>query len=200
MINLCFLFFLFFLGGGKFLYWKFHLNKHPLLRKVNAPVAFVREYIYSRTCLSVAAWEGICPAFAPPHWRLCPPLFRRKMAQINHFRQFFWFMPPQQRILPPQSPTPLKNSAKVYFRSQILERASIGEYWNIFGVLVLSGNEIFMFFRTYWCYSEAYNTGMQKWSSIVQYSCTSIWDLKYTFSKNSGAATVANPLGTKCQF
>ena len=26
------------------------------------------------------------------------------------------------------------------------------------------------------------NTGTQKWFSIVQYSCTSIWDLKYTFS------------------
>ena len=26
---------------------------------------------------------------------------------------------------------------KVYFRSQILERPSIGEYWNIFGVPVL---------------------------------------------------------------
>ena len=26
---------------------------------------------------------------------------------------------------------------------------------------------------------------MQKWSSIVQYSCTSIWDLKYTFSSQS---------------
>ena len=26
---------------------------------------------------------------------------------------------------------------KVYFRSQILEHPSIGEYWNIFGVLVL---------------------------------------------------------------
>ena len=59
---------------------------------------------------------------------------------------------------------------------------SIGEYWNIFGVPVLQENVIFMFFKTSWCYSEAYNTGMQKWSSIVQYSCTSIWDLKYTFS------------------
>ena len=36
-----------------------------------------------------------------------------------------------------------------------------------------------------WCYSEAYNTGTQKWSSIVQYSCTSIWNFKYTFSKGS---------------
>ena len=71
---------------------------------------------------------------------------------------------------------------KVNFRSQILERPSIGEYWNISGVPVLSGNVIFTFFRTCWCYSEAYNTGMQKWSSIVQYSCTSIWDFKYTFS------------------
>ena len=59
---------------------------------------------------------------------------------------------------------------KVYFRSQILECSSIGEYWNIFGVPVLPENVIFMFFRTYWCFSEAYNTGMQKWSSIVQYS------------------------------
>ena len=73
-------------------------------------------------------------------------------------------------------------SEKVYFRSQILERPSIGEYWNISGVPVLSENVIFMFFRTGWCYSEAYNTGMQNLSSIVQYSCTSIWDFKYTFS------------------
>ena len=72
---------------------------------------------------------------------------------------------------------------KVYFRSQILEHPSITEYWNIFGVPVLPENVIFTFFRTCWCYSEAYNTGMQKWSSIVQYSCTSIWDLKYTFSQ-----------------
>ena len=72
---------------------------------------------------------------------------------------------------------------KVNFRSQILERPSIGEYWNISGVPVLSGNVIFTFFRTCWCYSEAYNTGMQKWSSIVRYSCTSIWDFKYTFSE-----------------
>ena len=58
---------------------------------------------------------------------------------------------------------------KVYFRSQILERPSIGEYWNIFGVPVLPENVIFTFFRTCWCYTEAYNTGTQKWSSIVQY-------------------------------
>ena len=68
---------------------------------------------------------------------------------------------------------------KVNFKSQILECPSIGEYWNIFGVLVLPENMIFMFFRTCWCYSEAYNTGTQKWSSIAKYSCTSIWDLKY---------------------
>ena len=71
---------------------------------------------------------------------------------------------------------------KVYFRSQILQRPSIGEYWNIFGVPVLPENVIFTFFRACWCYLETYNTGTQKWSSIVQYSCTSIWDLKYTFS------------------
>ena len=77
-----------------------------------------------------------------------------------------------------------KNVEKVYFRSQILVHPSIGEYWNISGVPVLPENVIFTFFRTCWCYSEAYNTGTQKWSSIVQYSCTSIWDLKYTFPKN----------------
>ena len=42
---------------------------------------------------------------------------------------------------------------KVYFRSQILERPSIGKYWNIFGVPVLPENVIFTFFRTCWCYS-----------------------------------------------
>ena len=77
----------------------------------------------------------------------------------------------------------LKVPEKVYFRSQILECPSTGEYWNISGVPVLPENVIFTFFRTCWCYSETYNTGTQKWSSIVQYSCTSIWDLKYTFSK-----------------
>ena len=69
---------------------------------------------------------------------------------------------------------------KVYFRSQILERPSTDEYWNIFGVLVLPGNVIFTFFRMCWWHSEANN--MPNWSSIVQYLCTSIWDLKYTFS------------------
>ena len=76
-----------------------------------------------------------------------------------------------------------KRGEKVYFRSQILELPSIGEYWNISGTPVLPKNVIYMFFRTCWCYSEAYNTGTQKWSSIGQYSCTRIWDLKYTFSK-----------------
>ena len=61
---------------------------------------------------------------------------------------------------------------KVYFRSQILERPSIDEYWNIFGVLVLPRNVILTFFRTCWWHSEANNTGMAKWSSIVQCSCT----------------------------
>ena len=37
---------------------------------------------------------------------------------------------------------------KVYFRSQILERPSIGKYWNISGVPVLTENVIFSFFRT----------------------------------------------------
>ena len=79
----------------------------------------------------------------------------------------------------------LSISEKVYFMSQILERPSIGEYWNILGVPVLPENVIFTFFRACWCYSGAYNTGMQKWSSNVQYSHTSIWDLKYIFSSIS---------------
>ena len=72
----------------------------------------------------------------------------------------------------------MKEPKKVYFRSQILERPSIGEYWDISGVPVLPENVIFTSFRMCWCYLEAYNTGMQKWTSIGQYSCTSIWDLK----------------------
>ena len=70
---------------------------------------------------------------------------------------------------------------KLYFRSQILERPSIGKYWNISCLPVLPENVIFTFFKTYWWHPEADNTGMPKWSSIVEYSRTSIWDLKYTF-------------------
>ena len=84
-----------------------------------------------------------------------------------------------------------ENLEKVYFRSQILERPSIGEYWNISGVPVLSENVLFTFFRTCWLHSEANNTGTSKWSSIVQSSCTSIWDLKYTFSENFSLKTQA---------
>ena len=54
-----------------------------------------------------------------------------------------------------------QNLEKVYLRSQILERPSIGEYWNISGVPVLPENVIFTFFRTCWCYSDVYNTGTQ---------------------------------------
>ena len=81
-----------------------------------------------------------------------------------------------------QKTLPTSLAEKVYFRSQILECPSIGQYWNIFGIPVLPENVILTFLRTCLCYSEAYNTGTQKGSSIVQYSCTSIWDLKYTFS------------------
>ena len=76
---------------------------------------------------------------------------------------------------------PLPLPEKVNFRAQIMEHPSIGKYWNILCVPVLSGNVIFTFFRTCWWHPEANNTGTPKWSSIVQYSCTSIWDLKYTF-------------------
>ena len=71
--------------------------------------------------------------------------------------------------------------------SQILERASIGEYWNISSVPVLLENVIFISLECAKCYPEAHNTGTQKWSSIVQYLCTSIWDLKYSFSDINSA-------------
>ena len=80
---------------------------------------------------------------------------------------------------------------KVNFRSQILECPSIGQYWNILGVPVLPENVILTFFRTCLYYSEAYNTGTQKWYSIVQYSCTSIWDLKYTFSFGNNEVVIS---------
>ena len=38
--------------------------------------------------------------------------------------------------------TPKQDLEKVYFRSQILECPSIGEYWNIFGIPVLPENVI----------------------------------------------------------
>ena len=90
----------------------------------------------------------------------------------------------------------IHETEKVYFRSQILERPSIGEYWNISGVPVLPENMIFTSFTTRWCYSEGYNTGTQKWSSIGQYSCTSIWDLKYTFSHETIVLGLYLYLGT----
>ena len=37
-----------------------------------------------------------------------------------------------------------RKKEKIYFRSQILERPSIGEYWNIFGVPVLPENVIYI--------------------------------------------------------
>ena len=47
-------------------------------------------------------------------------------------------------------------SEKVYVRSQILERRSIGKYWNNSGVLILPENVIFMFFKKMcYCYPEA---------------------------------------------
>ena len=58
----------------------------------------------------------------------------------------------------------IETTEKVYFRSQILERPSIGEYWNISGVAALPENVIFTFFRTCWWHPEANNTGMPKWS------------------------------------
>ena len=64
-----------------------------------------------------------------------------------------------------------ENWEKVCFRSQILERYSISEYWkywNISGIPVLPEDVILAFFRTCWWHPEANNTGMLKWSSIVQ--------------------------------
>ena len=62
---------------------------------------------------------------------------------------------------------------KVYCRSQMLERPSIGKNWNISGVPVLLENVIFTFSKTCQYYKEAHNTATQKRSSIAQYSCTS---------------------------
>ena len=49
------------------------------------------------------AWGGI----SSPSW-LCPQFlhYKKKMAKISYFRQFFWFLPPQKRTLPPQYPLP----------------------------------------------------------------------------------------------
>ena len=71
---------------------------------------------------------------------------------------------------------------KVYFRSQILECPSIGEYWNIFGSPVLLENVIFTILECAGVIQKLTILECKKWSSIVQYLCTSIWDLKYTFS------------------
>ena len=48
-------------------------------------------------------------------------------------------------------------SVKGFYRSQILECPSIGEYWNISGVPVLPETVIFMFFRTCCRCSEGNN-------------------------------------------
>ena len=70
---------------------------------------------------------------------------------------------------------------KVYFWSQILDCLSIGECWNISGVLVLPENVMFTSLE-HASAIQAHNTGKQKCSRVVQYMCTSIWDLKYAFS------------------
>ena len=101
---------------------------------------------------------------------------------IFYIDSILWKKYPLTHLVTSEKKKKKKKKEKVYLRSQILECPSIDEYWNISGVPVLPENVIFMFFRTCRCYSEAFSTGMQKWSSIVQYSCTSIWDLKYTFS------------------
>ena len=72
----------------------------------------------------------------------------------------------------------IQSLEKVYFGSQILQRPSTDEYWNISGLPVLPENVIFTFLRICWLHPEANSTGTPEWSSIVQYSCTSIWDLK----------------------
>ena len=87
----------------------------------------------------------------------------------------------------------ISSVGKVYFRSQILERPSSGEYWNIFGVPVLPENVIFRFFRKSWRHPGANNAGTQKWSRNVQYSCTSIWDLKDIFSAQCSYNIIATP-------
>ena len=77
---------------------------------------------------------------------------------------------------------PLPYLAKVYSRSQILERPSIGGYWNKFGVPVLLENVIFTFFR---CGVIQKLTILERKNGLVlsntRVPVGPIWDLKYTF-------------------
>ena len=90
-------------------------------------------------------------------------------------------------------------SEKVYFRSQVLEHPSIGEYGNISGVPVLPENVIFTFFKTCWCYSEAYNTGME--NGLVLFNtrvpACGIW--RYAFSTHLWQVNTYLKPSTCCQ-
>ena len=57
-------------------------------------------------------------------------------------------------------------------------------YGNIFGVIVLPENVIFTFLGAAAVIKKFTILERKKWSSIVQYSCTSIRNFKYNFSKN----------------
>ena len=65
----------------------------------------------------------------------------------------------------------------------------MSQYWwileHFWRTSILFENVKFTFFRKCWCYPEAHNTGIQKWSSFVQYSCISIGEggILDTYSK-----------------
>ena len=97
---------------------------------------------------------------------------------VFDLHQILWLSVTANKILySTTGRTWIRISEKIFLRSEILKHPSIGEYWNISSVPVLPENVILAFFTMWWWDPEANNTGMQKWSSIVQYSCTSIWDL-----------------------
>ena len=80
----------------------------------------------------------------------------------------------------------IKEMKKVNFSSHILKHPSTGEYCNIYGVQVLSKNVTLTFFRKtrFILLSRSSRYWNVEWPVVVQYSCTSIWDLKYTFYSN----------------
>lgn len=73
---------------------------------------------------------------------------------------------------------------KIQLKSHILQHSNIGEYQSIYYVPVLSEIVIFTFFRISQYYLQAEDSGMQKWSSIAQYSYTSFQNLEVPFSQS----------------
>ena len=69
---------------------------------------------------------------------------------------------------------------------QVLDTRTSQHWWILehFWCTNIAQSVIFTFFRMWWWDPAANNTGMPKWCNIVQYSCTSIWDLKYHIFQN----------------